>query len=332
MKATLDFIVIGAQKCGTTSLFEYLRQHPDVFIPPGKEWGYFSNDAHFFNRNWTAYLGELFAAADPAARWGTVTPTYMAGGVPHNPAPRVGDTPSEELIPLRLRERLPKVRLVALLRDPVARAWSHYRMAVLQGHEHRSFEQAITSALEPSALQTARQRPDEDTGYVVWSEYGRILEPYAELFSRDQLLVLFTEDLDRSPSDVMRRIYEFIQVDPNVANPNLDARYLVGASRPRFALLGKDSSLSPWGLQRAVAQIQTARRIWHTLPGHRRYQIERAFNRVTYPLDLWNRRPDVHDPPHDVAGRLREHFAPDTARLVASFDISPPWSTHCVTA
>lgn len=79
-KSRLDFLVIGAQKAGTTSLFEYLRQHPAIYMPPGKEVPYFSDDA-MVDRGWDAYLTQTFAYADPALAWGTASPQYMAGAV-----------------------------------------------------------------------------------------------------------------------------------------------------------------------------------------------------------------------------------------------------------
>ena len=319
--------MIGAQKCGTTSLFEYLRRHPGLVLPRAKEWAYFSNDAHFQARGWSDYLGELFTGADPNAKWGTVTPQYMAGGIAHEAAstisPDSGNT--ERIIPLRIREQLPDVRLIALLRDPVPRAWSHYRHAVLQGLEHRTFADAIDSALEPSALDAARRRPDEVAGYVAWGEYGRILEAYAAVFPRDQLLVLFTEELERSPAQLLRRVYDFVGAAPDVVSSNLDVRYLEGATALRVPALGKGSRFSPWGLQRAAARSGVARRIWHLMRPRRRYQLELAFQRVAYSLDLWNRRPEVDYPPEDVADRLRAHFAADGARLIAALDVLPPW-------
>src|SRR5664279_4969403 len=80
-KNTLDFIVIRAQKAGTTSLFEYLKRHPELCLAPGKEAPYFSHDVARA-RGWDSYMRRTFPPSDPALKWGTVTPQYMAGGVP----------------------------------------------------------------------------------------------------------------------------------------------------------------------------------------------------------------------------------------------------------
>lgn len=200
VKDTLDFIVIGAQKAGTTSLFEYLRRHPQISMPADKEAPYFSHD-HAFERGWDAYMAKI-ALIDPERRWGTVTPHYMIGGV-YKRAKASADAAGrydERTVPLRIRERLPDVRLVAILRDPVARARSHHQMMVMNGSEQRSFDEAIAEHLRPDALERARRRPLADTGYVAWGEYRRILGGYFTVFPREQILVAFTDELERSRS------------------------------------------------------------------------------------------------------------------------------------
>src|SRR5664280_1861889 len=77
-KNTLDFIIIGAQKAGTTTLFEYLKRHPELCMPAGKEAPYFGHD-DMIARGWEAYLRATFTFADPECKWGTATTHYMAG-------------------------------------------------------------------------------------------------------------------------------------------------------------------------------------------------------------------------------------------------------------
>jgi hypothetical protein len=156
VKARLDFIVIGAQRCGTTSLFEYMRGHPDLYIPPAKEVPYFSHVDYL--EDWTDYIGRLFGEAEEGRLWGTVTPQYMVGGLYRrnaNPDGAVGDP---EIVPARIREQLPDARLIAILRDPVERAHSHYDWAVETGWEKRSFADAIGDLLKPEAR--VRLRPN----------------------------------------------------------------------------------------------------------------------------------------------------------------------------
>jgi hypothetical protein len=160
-KDLLDFIVIGAQKAGTTSLFQYLRYHPEISLPAGKEVPYFSHDA-LYARGWAAYMRNLAryeAISDPMRKWGTVTPQYMVGGVLQATADvAIKNNYDERTVPLRIHERLPDVRMIAILRDPVERALSHHRMAVMIGRERRSFDDVVGELLRPNALDRARDR------------------------------------------------------------------------------------------------------------------------------------------------------------------------------
>ncbi len=82
MKQGLDFIVIGAQKSGTTTLFEYLRGHPELYLPPGKEAPFFSHE-EVWKDGWGEYVRRNFPGAGEAGDrlWGTVTPHYMYGAL-----------------------------------------------------------------------------------------------------------------------------------------------------------------------------------------------------------------------------------------------------------
>ena len=199
MKESLDFIVIGAQKAGTTSLFEYLRRHPEISMPAGKEMPFYS-DPRARGRGWQGYRERAFGAADPRTRWGTATPQYMVGGLLDEPNPtRAGERHDERTVPLRIRAHSPEVRLVAILRDPVQRALSHHRMSLMEGIERRPFDRAIEELLQDDALVQARQEPRETTGYIAWGEYGRILTGYFDVFESEQILFVFTDELKHDP-------------------------------------------------------------------------------------------------------------------------------------
>src|SRR4051812_24838908 len=103
-KGELDFIVIGAQKAGTTTLFEHLRRHPDVSLPAGKESAFFSQDENY-RRGWDAYLEGLAREGGMSGsdrRWGTISPSYMLGTVQK----RLGEGGSydEHTVPRRIAE------------------------------------------------------------------------------------------------------------------------------------------------------------------------------------------------------------------------------------
>ncbi|MBA3806810.1 MAG: sulfotransferase [Solirubrobacterales bacterium] len=327
MKDTLDFIIIGAQKAGTTSLFEYLRNHPDLQLPDGKEAPFFSH-ASAYERGWEDYILKTFALTESDARWGTATPQYMVGGLWEQPNPAGENGYDERTVPRRIYEQLPQVRLIAILRDPAERARSHHRMSVMNDIEQRPFAQAIDDLLRPEALAEARREPREITGYVTWGEYGRILTGYLDVFPRDQILVLFTDELEREPERLLRRIYEFLGVRADFMPANVGERYRVGGSDRRFSWLGTNSPLNPWAMQRALTSSKGATRLWHALPQTRRRQIDGLVRRVGYRMDLWNRRSAAAPVDDDEAtiNRLREHYAPDALRLAEQMGGEPPWA------
>jgi hypothetical protein len=298
VKPALDFCVIGAQKGGTTTLFEHLRRHPDLCLPADKE-------APFFNRPelYSRGVDELFRTYFPnpvpvGRRLGTVTPQYMCiAGCAQ-----------------RLADAFPGCRLIAILRDPVDRAYSHYRMAVRRDLETRSFDDAIAEMLAgPEALAAARDSVALGETYVAWGEYGRVLGDYLERFEREELLIVFTPDLEHEPAAVLQSIYEFLGV-PVVLPEGLGERYHVGGSQRRFPNVQRRLRRSPVGW------------VWRRLPQRTR---SRAFIR----FDHWNVRTELDDGAEtsgprwsaDTESRLRAHFADEEAQLASRFGVELPW-------
>lgn len=325
MKSILDFIVIGAQKAGTTSLFEYLRRHPELNLPPGKEVPFFSHEA-VRARGWEDYIGKAFAHADPHTKWGTATPSYMVGGIYDAvvaTAVSSDDCNDERTVPLRIRELLPDVRLVAILRDPVERARSHHRMALMTGLDRRSFDEAIIELLRPDSIRASRELPQETTGYVTWGEYGRILAGYFDVFPREQILVVFTEELEHAPRQLLYRVQKFLGVTPDFVPDNLGERYRMGGTERRF------SWLNPHAVQGAAARTPVTRALWHALPEASRRRIDHGFRHTAYRFDLWNRgsKANVDDPRSSTLQQLYEYFVPDTAQLATLLQMTPPWQT-----
>ena len=186
---TIDFVIIGAPKAGTTSLFEYLRTHPELHLPKWKETNFFLD--HTYGRGVDWYFHHILAGAPPGAVCGEASVRYMAGtarsdlsdGQPE--AARAGeeDLGPEQVIPSRIRAALPDAKLIAVLRDPVDRCVSEYGMAALRGAETRDLDTAVAELLAPDQLERARARFSPTDLYVVQSEYGRILEPYFFMFT-----------------------------------------------------------------------------------------------------------------------------------------------------
>jgi hypothetical protein len=204
------FLVIGAQKSGTTSLRRYLVQHPAVVCTTPKEVHYF-DVYHSLGRAWYLTHYPLRTHAVPIRR---------RFGI----APAVGEATPEYLFhphaPSRAHAFDPSLRLIAVLRDPVDRAYSQFQMQVRKRGQTSSFEHAL--ACEPEYLAEELEHVHADPSYVsttgLWRSYvarGRYaeqLERWFELFPREQLLVLTSEELWDDPAAAVRAITRFLHV------------------------------------------------------------------------------------------------------------------------
>jgi Sulfotransferase domain len=196
-----DFLILGAQKAGTTALYAYLRWHPQITGPSFKEVSFF--DRHYAN-------GERWYRAHlPIRRRGIVgeaSPSYLF----------------HPLAPQRVAQMLPGARLVALLRNPVERAFSHYQHEVALGREQLSFEDAVAREDERMDGELDRMLADAryfsyawwNYTYVARGRYAEQLERWFAAFPREQLLVLLTDELAAESAGTYRRVLEFLGVDP----------------------------------------------------------------------------------------------------------------------
>jgi hypothetical protein len=185
-----SFLIIGAEKAGTTWLHSVLARHPDVFLPDVKELHFFNSRdsnlrrlANFERRGLGWYAAQFTAGTSRQAR-GEATPLYL----------------SDQDAPARIAAALPGIRLVALLRDPVERSWSHYRMARAKGHLHDPFATLIDR---------------DDPRIIGRSLYAGQLEIYRRLFPADALHVAYFEDVT-GPNGraAIARICTFLGIDP----------------------------------------------------------------------------------------------------------------------
>jgi len=172
-----DYLIIGVNKAGTTALHEYLTNRPDVGVALRKEVHYFD---HHPDKPWSWYRAHFWGSA--SLLWGDATPEYF----------ELADAPR------RIRNELPDVRIIVCLRDPWARAVSHFYNSVDHLTEFRTIERAFADEAEALALGHRAVEPRSlATAYLQRSIYGQNLTVWREKFG-DQLLVVTAERLQES--------------------------------------------------------------------------------------------------------------------------------------
>lgn len=205
-----QFLCIGAQKAGTTTLQALLAGHPQVFLPEVKELQFFSLQ----HRLGPAWYGRHYQAALPHQRCGEITPYYLF----------------HPLAPQRIQALLPAARLIVLLRDPVERTLSGLFHSIRLGLESLPPEQALAAEAERLAGAEAQLRAGlphhshQVHSYLSRSRYGPQLERYERLFAPEQVLLLRAEDLFARPELVWPRLLAFLELEPWSLPPQLPFR------------------------------------------------------------------------------------------------------------
>ena len=206
--AAPDFVIIGTQRGGTTSLHAYLSAHPQVETPATKEL-HFITDCYERGLDW--YLGQFPAELPPDTITGEATPYALF----HPLAPR------------RVREIAPGARLIALLRNPIDRAYSHYLLERSRGDETLEFAAALDAELERLDGEEARlardpayaSAPHKHASYVARGDYARQLERWLGVVPREQILVIRSEDLYERSAETFAQVAQFLGISPEAPIP-----------------------------------------------------------------------------------------------------------------
>ena len=234
MGAMPTFLVIGASRSGTTALHNYLRQHPDVFMPASKEPNFFLADGQVLDfkgpaaewvnnsmRSLEEYQGLFEAGARSLAR-GEASPLYLYF----------------ENAPLRIKHHVPDTRMIAVLRDPAEQAYSHFMYAKRNMLEPLDdFTEAL--AKEDDRIANGWQPMFR---YSSFPRYGEQLARYYAQFDRSQIQLFLYEEFDTRPLPVLAEMFAFIGVDESFVP---DVSYRPNASgRPKNKLL-QDAVMKP---------------------------------------------------------------------------------------
>lgn len=200
-----DFLVIGVMKAATSSLFGYLQQHPRIAGPYKKEVHYFDSGFQHGPLWYRAHFPLEAAGIGRRCLTGEATPSYILN--PHAPA--------------RIRRTLGEVPLVLILRDPVGRAFSHYRHMVRVGREPLDFAKAIDNESlvdsEFAKVLADPAYPDallRDKSYLLRGRYLEQIRRYLTHFDRSRLHIIVYQDFVARPQETMQELCRFLELEP----------------------------------------------------------------------------------------------------------------------
>ena len=219
-----NLFIIGAAKAGTTALYHYLAQHPQVFLSRIKEPMFFSRE-EFYAKGLKWYEDLHFRGAENYPVRAEATPHYLYWS--EKVATRIKDV---------YRER--PVKFMVSFRDPVSRAYSWYWNMVREGREELDFDDALR--VEEYRLERNRDElyrlGSMVYGYSAGSRYASLLQPYLELFSAEDFFFVFQDDLKSRLHETCASIFEFLGIESSIQISSSNSN---PAAMPRSPLLHK---------------------------------------------------------------------------------------------
>lgn len=294
-----DFLVIGAAKSGTTTMYEWLKKHPEIFMPEGKELPLFSKKQYdpkmvkaFFQKHCQDANNQII---------GKATPQYTSGAEEVTP----------KTIAKNIKDHNQDIKLVVLLRNPIDRAYSDYKMAYRRGYIKSSFADAVKKELDEKTLQNHRAKPTDYERFIVASEYGRILCDYLKYFSKKQILITTTEELKRNPKGEYKKITTFLGVNSSFLPPDINRQYHKGGSKPKVRLL----------TPARIYKIPLLKRSWTVIVPDRVRRI------VEFKINQWNISADNGrlDKDSETYRHLLNFYKEDVQKLKKNFDVVTNW-------
>lgn len=285
-----NFFLIGAPKAGTTSVYEYLLEHPQIYMCPVKEPNFFEREGQPLSR-FAPYKQHQLASMGLSLDGDYTIDFYrqMFAGAADEPV--VGEASvgyiyhSEEVI-AGVKRYCPDAKLLLILRNPVERSYSQYLHALMyQGETVRDFATALAHS------------PHREQYLHTYADH---LERYREAFGEQQLLVCLYDDLRRDPIEFMQRIYRYLGVDDRF-EANLASSYNV-TYYPKTNWLG-NLLASTKGVKRGLARILPAKaQVW-------------LYHKVLLGLDSRFNRGEAPVLSEDMRRELEEYFREDIGRV-----------------
>jgi hypothetical protein len=204
MKKIPNFIIAGGVTTGTSFLSAVLAKHPEIYLPKIQR-----PEPNFFHYSWKYnngidwYLDQWFHEVQNQRAIGERSSLLL---------------PSDYAA-TRLKASFPKIKLIFCLRNPIERAWGNYRFSVLEGLEDLSFEKALDSEVKRVSKATGKWAEVQPNAYTIRSKYSKHLKEYFELFGRENILLIKSEDMGKSPHKHIAKVCEFLNVEPDDTLP-----------------------------------------------------------------------------------------------------------------
>lgn len=295
----LDFVIVGAQKSGTTTLHNVMSKHPEISMPAAKEVPFFNSEGNS-RTDIDAFLVDTFPIPlTKPFKVGKATPQYL-------PSKIAAD---------QLAQNFPDCKVIAILRNPIERTYSHYRMCLRRERTELSFPDAVEFLLDPRNLEKARstehQLGENDFQYAVaYSEYGRQLQQYFQNFENEQMKVIFMSDLKAKPDEIFHDIFEFIGVESSWSSDSIGKQFHKGGTR-EVVNLKKIKSIPFFG--------PALKSVYRKLPDSFKWKV-RELNVVAEEDSVFASYPEQ-------VKILSEHFSQDFEVLKQYCDVPADWKS-----
>jgi hypothetical protein len=291
-----DFFIVGAPKCGTTSLNAYLAAHPEIFMLEKREPHFFGSDlADIWPQPSAAQYFELFAGSASAARRGEASGWYLRS----------------RLAAEEIHAYSPRAQIIAILRNPVDMLPSYHSQCLWRRWETiEDFEQALAAESDRRKGRRIPRRNKGNPWRLLYRDVARFheqLERYFSIFGRDQVCVLLFDDLVQRPEVTYRTVLNFLGVDSTFV--------------PQFTVLNSNKSNRSRVVRRAVDAVREPSSAIHRI-GTRLLPMQAArsaiLTRIVLPVLRANTRVAPRPPMSpELRSRLTAEFAPDLRRLSA---------------
>jgi Sulfotransferase domain len=246
-----NFLIIGAMKSGTTALYYYFEQHPQIYMSPIKEPNFFCSEGQENpdGKSITSIEAyrDLFRHASDATAIGEASHCYLY----------------EPQAAARIRAHVPGAKLIAVLRNPIDRAYSHFLHMVRNGTEPLT---DFAQALREEEVGAHRERSPQD--YIGRGLYYDQLKRYFDTFGQDQVRVYLYEDLSDAPVEMLRDAFRFLGVDDSFV-PDVSLRRNV-SGRPKYETVDR--------ILRRPSAIKDMLKLY--LPGRLRWSLSKAFDEL----------------------------------------------------